>query len=39
VRGQSSVLSWTVSGNVTGVSIDQGIGAVQNSGSRRVSPN
>ncbi|MGA2041249.1 MAG: OmpA family protein [Bryobacteraceae bacterium] len=39
VRGQSSVLSWTVSGNVTGVSIDQGIGTVQNTGSRRVSPN
>ena len=39
VRGQSSMLSWTVSGNVTGVSIDQGIGAVQNTGSRRVSPN
>ncbi len=38
LSGQSSVLSWTVSGNVTGVSIDQGIGAVQNSGSRRVSP-
>jgi peptidoglycan-associated lipoprotein len=38
VRGQSAMLSWTVSGNVATVSIDQGIGAVQNSGSRRVSP-
>jgi len=38
VRGESSLLSWTVSGSVTGVSIDQGVGTVQNSGSRRVSP-
>jgi len=38
IRGQSSVLSWAVSGNVTSVSIDQSIGAVQNTGSLRVSP-
>ena len=38
VRGQSSLLSWNVSGNVTSVSIDQAIGAVQNTGTRRVSP-
>jgi peptidoglycan-associated lipoprotein len=38
VRGQSSTLSWTVTGNVTSVSIDQGIGTVENSGNRRVSP-
>src|ERR1017187_66524 len=38
VRGQSAVLSWTVSGNVTSVLIDQAIGAVENTGTRRVSP-
>ncbi len=38
IRGQSSVLSWEVSGAVTSVSIDQGIGTVQDTGSRRVSP-
>jgi len=38
VRGQSSVLSWAVSGNVTSASIDQGIGTVQNTGTQRVSP-
>ncbi len=37
-RGQSSVLSWTVSGKVTSVSIDQGIGTVNETGTRRVSP-
>ena len=37
-RGQSSTLRWEVSGDVASVSIDQGIGAVQNTGSRRVSP-
>jgi len=37
-RGQSSVLSWAVSGSVTSVSIDQTIGTVQSTGSRRVSP-
>ncbi|HLK64893.1 MAG TPA: OmpA family protein [Bryobacteraceae bacterium] len=37
-RGQSSTLRWEISGNVTSVTIDQGIGAVQNVGSRRVFP-
>jgi len=37
-RGQSSTLRWEVSGEVTSVSIDQAIGAVQNNGSRRVQP-
>src|ERR1017187_4553394 len=37
VRGQSSVLSWAVSGNVTSVSVDQGIGTVQSTGTQRVS--
>ncbi len=37
-RGQSSTLRWEVSGDVSGVSIDQGLGTVQNTGSRTVSP-
>ena len=37
-RGQSATLRWEVTGNVTSVSIDQGIGTVQNTGNRRVSP-
>ena len=37
-RGQSSTLRWEVSGNVTSVSIDQTLGTVQNTGSRRVFP-
>lgn len=37
-RGQSATLRWEVSGNVTGVSIDNAIGTVQNSGNRRVFP-
>ncbi len=37
-RGQSSNLRWEVTGNVTSVSIDQAIGMVQNTGSRRVFP-
>jgi peptidoglycan-associated lipoprotein len=37
-RGQSATLRWEVSGNVTSVSIDQGVGTVQNAGNRRVSP-
>ena len=37
-RGQSSTLRWEVSGNVTSVSIDQGIGTVTATGNRRVSP-
>ena len=37
-RGQSSTLRWEVAGNVTSVSIDNGIGTVQATGNRRVSP-
>jgi peptidoglycan-associated lipoprotein len=37
-RGQSSTLRWQVSGDVSSVSIDQGIGTVQNTGNRRVTP-
>ncbi len=37
-RGQSSTLRWEVSGDVSSVSINQGIGTVQNTGSRSVSP-
>src|SRR5882724_3101214 len=37
-RGQSATLRWEVSGNATSVSIDQGVGAVQNTGNRRVTP-
>ena len=36
--GQSSTLRWEVSGTVASVAINNGIGAVQNSGNRRVSP-
>ena len=37
-RGQSSTLRWEVSGDISSVSIDQSIGAVQNTGSRQVYP-
>jgi len=37
-RGQSSTLRWQVSGDVSSVSINQGVGTVQNTGSRSVSP-
>ena len=37
-RGQSSTLRWEVSGDITSVSIDQSLGAVQNTGNRRVFP-
>ena len=37
-RGQASTLRWEVTGNATNVSIDQGIGTVQNTGNRRVTP-
>jgi len=37
-RGQSSTLRWQVTGNVTSAQIDQGIGTVQATGSRSVSP-
>ena len=36
--GQSSTLRWEISGDVTSVSIDNAIGAVQNTGNRRVFP-
>ena len=36
--GQSSTLRWQVTGDVIGASIDQTIGTVQNTGSRRVFP-
>jgi peptidoglycan-associated lipoprotein len=36
--GQSSTLRWEVTGNVTSVSINQGVGTVQNTGSKRVTP-
>ena len=37
-RGQSSTLRWQVSGDVSNISIDQGIGTVQATGNRRVTP-
>jgi peptidoglycan-associated lipoprotein len=37
-RGQTSTLRWEVSGAVTSVSINQGIGTVQSTGSSRVNP-
>jgi peptidoglycan-associated lipoprotein len=37
-RGQTSTLRWEVTGSVTNVSINQGIGTVQSTGSSRVSP-
>ena len=37
-RGQTSTLRWEVSGSVTSVAINQGIGTVQSTGSNRVSP-
>jgi peptidoglycan-associated lipoprotein len=37
-RGQSSTLRWQVNGSASSVSIDQTIGAVQNTGNRRVFP-
>jgi peptidoglycan-associated lipoprotein len=37
-RGQTATLRWEVSGQATSVSINQGIGTVQNTGSQRVSP-
>ncbi|HUP04458.1 MAG TPA: peptidoglycan-associated lipoprotein Pal [Bryobacteraceae bacterium] len=38
-RGQSSNLSWSVSGQTTSISINQGVGVVAASGSQRVMPN
>jgi len=37
-RGQSSTLRWEVSGDVTGISISEGVGTVQRTGTQRVSP-
>jgi peptidoglycan-associated lipoprotein len=37
-RGQSSTLRWEVTGAVTSVSINQGVGTVQSTGNSRVSP-
>ena len=37
-RGQSSTLRWEVSGDISSVSIDRSIGAVQNTGNRQVFP-
>ena len=37
-RGQSSTLRWELSGDIASVSIDQSVGTVQNTGSRRVFP-
>ena len=37
-RGQSATLRWNVTGEVTNVSIDQGIGTVRDTGSQRVQP-
>jgi peptidoglycan-associated lipoprotein len=37
-RGQTSTLRWEVTGSVSSVSINQGIGTVQSTGSSRVSP-
>jgi peptidoglycan-associated lipoprotein len=37
-RGESATLRWQVTGDVTNVSINQGIGTVQGAGSQRVFP-
>ena len=37
-RGQSATLRWEISGDVTNVSINQGLGTVRNTGSQQVSP-
>jgi peptidoglycan-associated lipoprotein len=37
-RGQSSTLRWAVTGQTNNISIDQGIGAIQATGNRRVFP-
>ena len=37
-RGQSSTLRWEVTGDATNISINQGVGVVQATGSQRVSP-
>jgi peptidoglycan-associated lipoprotein len=37
-RGESSTLRWQISGNVTSITINNGVGTVQSAGSRQVSP-
>jgi len=37
-RGQSSMLRWEVTGDTTNISINQGVGTVQKTGSQRVNP-
>jgi peptidoglycan-associated lipoprotein len=37
-RGQSSTLRWTVTGQATNISINQGVGTVQATGNQRVFP-
>jgi hypothetical protein len=37
-RGQTSTLHWEVTGSATSVSINQGLGTLQSTGSKRVSP-
>ena len=37
-RGESSTLRWQISGDVTSVAINNGVGTVQSAGSRQVSP-
>jgi peptidoglycan-associated lipoprotein len=37
-RGQSATLRWEVTGDVVNISVDQGIGKVQNAGNQRVFP-
>jgi len=37
-RGESSTLRWSISGSVTSVSINNGVGTVQANGSRTVNP-
>jgi hypothetical protein len=38
VNGNSTTLSWNVTGNISSVSIDRGVGSVSSSGSRVVAP-
>ncbi len=38
IRGQTATLSWNVTGNIDSISINQGIGAVNSSGTLTVSP-
>jgi hypothetical protein len=38
IRGETATLSWNVTGNISSVSINQGVGSVGSSGTRSVSP-